>query len=68
MPWSIVAVGLLAACLLALFGPFGQIRCTITYLPPTSAATQFPVQAPPLSDYAQLCTNVDFRGAFYGVP
>jgi hypothetical protein len=26
--WSLVGLGLLVACMLALFGPFGQIQCT----------------------------------------
>jgi hypothetical protein len=40
--WSIVGLGLVAACLLALYGPFGQIHCTVRVLP-TSAAQQPPL-------------------------
>jgi hypothetical protein len=71
MPWSIVGLGLLAACLLALVGPFGQSQCTgwTGYLPVGEA--QLRPGPAPLGSYAigvQLCTNVVFRGAFYGVP
>jgi hypothetical protein len=57
MPWLIVGLGLLAACLLALFGPFGRSQCTVRLLP-TSAAQQLPL---PLvrgqRATAVLCTN-----------
>jgi hypothetical protein len=67
-PWSIVGLGLLAACLLSLLGPFGQSQCT--YVPATNWAEQLPGPAP-LSGYAvgaKLCTNTVWRGAFYGAP
>jgi len=68
MPWPSVALGILAACLLALFGPFGQIQCKTTYRPATNWAIQLPEPAP-LGGHvpkAQLCTNVSSRGAFHG--
>jgi hypothetical protein len=67
MPWPLVALGLLAACLTALFGPFGQIHCT-SYVPPTNQAAQIPATLGSHSSEVWLCTNVSFRGAFYGAP
>ena len=67
-PWSVVGLGLLAACLLAILGPFGQSQCT--YLPATSSGAQLGGPAP-LSGHATvvfLCTNTIWRGAFYGAP
>jgi hypothetical protein len=58
IPWVLVGVGVLAACLLALFGPFGQIQCTTRVLP--NSATEHPplplVRGHPAT--AVLCTNV----------
>lgn len=70
MPWPIAGLGILVVCLMALFGPFRQIQCTTTYLPSTNWAIQLPGPAP-LGGHvpeARLCTNVGYRGAFYGAP
>ncbi|HUY24401.1 MAG TPA: hypothetical protein VMV09_03725 [Candidatus Saccharimonadales bacterium] len=58
MPWSIVGLGLLAACMLALFGPFGRSQCTVRVLPTTAAQQR---SLPLLQGHpteAFLCTNV----------
>jgi hypothetical protein len=65
--WSIVGLGLLAACLLAILGPFGQSQCT-SYPPPSNWAQQV---SGPLGGHTTevfLCTNTVWRGAFYGAP
>lgn len=56
MPWSIVGLGLLAACVLALFGPFGRSQCV--WVLPTTAAQQrslSPLHGHPTEAF--LCTN-----------
>jgi hypothetical protein len=70
LSWSLVGLAVVAACLLAIARPFGQIQCTTTYLPSTISVIQPPGPGPLDGHFAeaQLCTNVASRGAFYGAP
>jgi hypothetical protein len=67
-PWWIVGLGLLAACLLALFGPFGQLQCS-TRPAPSNWAQQLP-RPPPLGGHAGAIVHCINAGgyAMVGVP
>jgi|GEM_PF-4943668 len=58
MPWLIVGLGLVAACLLALLGPFGQVHCA-TQPSPTNWAQQLPRPKPLFGHPGKvvLCSN-----------